>query len=243
MTFRTFRTFRHLMIFIAVAVCVAEATAARRRCGCNRRNRASAQSATNSQSGTSTQSRSAQSEWVSLFDGKSLDGWRANENTDSCRVEDGAIVVDGPRSHLFYDGGVSNGQFKNFEFKCDVMTKPGSNSGIYFHTIFQQEGWPSHGYEAQVNNTGGDPTKTGSLYAVTHVGTAPAKDNEWFEYHIIVRGKNIIIKINGETASEYTEPDDLDRPDRQLSTGTFAFQAHDPNSKVLYRNIRVKVLP
>ena len=181
--------------------------------------------------------------WVSLFNGKTLDGWKASENKDSCRVEAGAICVNGPRSHLFYVGEVNGGEFKNFELKCDVKTMPKANSGIYFHTDYQDEGWPAKGYEAQVNNTQGDPKKTGGLYAVQDVYEAPAKDNEWFDYHIIVRGKRIIIKINGETTADYTEEDDLDREGRRLSSGTFALQAHDPGSKVLYKNLRVKVLP
>src|SRR3990172_3046693 len=73
--------------------------------------------------------------WISLFDGKSLDGWRASEHKDSCKVEDSVIVVGGgERSHLFYDGPVANHDFKNFELKLEAMTQPGSNSGIYFHT-------------------------------------------------------------------------------------------------------------
>lgn len=181
--------------------------------------------------------------FVSLFDGKSLDGWTASENKDSCSVKDGVIVVAGPRSHLFYSGKVNGGEFKNFEFKCEVRTTPGSNSGVYFHTKYLQRGWPNRGYEAQVNNTHGDPRKTGSLYAVKDVKKAPAKDNQWWEYHIIVKGKTITLKVNGTTTVEYTEPADLKRPERQLESGTFAFQAHDPKSVVHFRNIRVKVLP
>lgn len=191
----------------------------------------------------SAAAKDASSPWVSLFDGKSLNGWKANENPQSCRVEDGAIVVNGDRSHLFYVGDVNDGDFKNFEFKCDVKTSPKANSGIYFHTKYQDSGWPVHGYESQVNNTSGDPKKTGGLYGVQDVYTAPAKDNEWFEYHIIVRGKRVIVKINGETTADYTEPDNLKQGSRRISSGTFALQAHDPGSKVLYKNLRVKVLP
>jgi hypothetical protein len=181
--------------------------------------------------------------FVSLFDGKSLDGWSASENKKSCRIEDGVIVVAGPRSHLFYSGKVNGGEFKNFEFKCEVRTTKGSNSGVYFHTKYLERGWPKKGYEAQVNNTHGDPRKTGSLYAIKDVNKAPAEDDLWWEYHIIVKDKTITLKVNGETTVEYTEPADLKRPERQLDSGTFAFQAHDPKSVVHFRNIRVKVLP
>lgn len=183
--------------------------------------------------------------WVSLFDGKTLDGWKkAVENPDTLKVEDGKLVVDGPRSHLFYDGPVENANFKNFELKLEVYIYPGSNSGIYIHTRYKDSGWPDRGYEAQVNNTHKDIKKTGGLYAVKDVlHKSPVKDKEWFEYHLIVQGKRIILKINGEVTTDYTEPDDLDRPDRQLSSGTIAIQGHDPKSRVEYRNIRIKPLP
>jgi hypothetical protein len=133
--------------------------------------------------------------WITLFDGKSLEGWRANEHEASCKVENGAIVVGGgERSHLFYDGPVENHDFKNFELKLEVMTEPGANSGIYFHTAYQKEGWPSKGYEAQVNNSQEDWRRTGSLYAIKDVRETPVKDHEWFDYDIIVRGKKSLRK-------------------------------------------------
>jgi len=95
----------------------------------------------------------AEQEWLSLFDGSSLDGWKAGENPASFKIVDGTIACDGPRAHLFYDGKIQNAVFKNFEFKASVLTKPDANSGIYFHTKFQQDGWPEKGFEVQVNNT------------------------------------------------------------------------------------------
>lgn len=179
--------------------------------------------------------------FVSLFDGKTLDGWKVGANADSFSVKDGAIVAAGPCAHLFYDGPVENHDFKNFHFKADVMTTPGSNSGLYFHTKFQESSWPSIGYEAQVNNTHADPKKTGGLYGVSDVFKAPAKDNEWFTEEIIVRGKQIVIKVDGKTLVDYTEPEGV-QGGRKLSSGTFAIQAHDPKSKVFVKNIRVKPL-
>lgn len=181
--------------------------------------------------------------FVSLFDGKSLDGWKINENPASLKLEDGCLVVHGERAHVFYDGPVANHDFKNFHVKAEVMTAPSANSGIYFHTRFQKDGWPGTGYESQVNNTQKDPKKTGGLYNVKDNFEAPAKDDVWFLYEIIVNGKHIVVKIDGKVITDYTEPADLKRPDRQLSSGTFAIQCHDPGSKVKYRNIQVKILP
>ncbi len=181
--------------------------------------------------------------WISLFNGKDLSGWKINENPDSVRVEEGLLVVNGPRAHLFYEGEDGKAEFKNFHFKAQVMTFPKANSGIYFHTKFLDSGWPNKGYECQVNNTHGDPKKTGGLYDVQDNYDKVANDGEWFDYEIIVEGKHIVTKINGKTVSDYTEPDDVNRPTRHLSSGTFALQAHDPGSKVQYRELKVKRLP
>lgn len=182
--------------------------------------------------------------WVPLMDGKSFAGWKASEHKASWTVEDGAFVCAGPRSHLFYVG--DDKPFKNFEFKCQVKTLPKSNGGIYFHTKYQEEGWPKYGYEAQVNNTQSDPRKTGSLYAVSDVLEAPAKDHEWFDYHIKVEGKRIQITVNGKKVVDFTEEEGRQPGQdftRILDEGTFALQAHDPDSKVYFRNIQVKRLP
>ncbi len=182
--------------------------------------------------------------WIKLFDGQTLKGWKASEKPEQWKVVDGAIVAHGDRSHLFYIGDDERkpAEFKNFHFKGEVMTQPGSNSGVYFHTRFQNEGWPELGHEAQVNQTQGDPVKTGSLYNVVKNFEAPVKDNEWWTYEIIVNGRHIETKVNGKLIVSYDEPTDV-QGGRKLSSGTFALQAHDPGSTVMYKNLMVKSLP
>ena len=184
--------------------------------------------------------------WVSLFDGKDLDGWKAAESPATFAVRDGMIVVNGPRGHLFYTGDVAKHDFKDFEFRCDVMTTPGSNSGVFIHTRYQDTDWPKQGYEVQVNQTHADPQKTAGLYDVDKVLKTPAEDGKWFTLEIIVRGKRIITKVDGKTQVDYTEPEtperSADRTGRVLSSGTFALQGHDPKSKVYFANIMVKPL-
>ena len=185
--------------------------------------------------------------FVPLFNGKDLTGWKANESPETFKVEDGKIIANGNRSHLFYVGDVKNHDFKDFELKAQVLCKTNSNSGIYFHTQFQDKGWPEKGFECQVCANGyKDPRKTGSLYAVKDLAEAPAKDDEWFDYHIIVKGKSVTTKINGKVVVEWTQPDDWTPPKgmagRKLNSGTFALQGHDPGSRVEYKNIRVKPL-
>ncbi len=198
--------------------------------------------------------------WISLFDGKTLDGWKASENPESFSIRDGIIVANAqgefiqeqahhPKSHLFYVGPDGNASFTNFEFQADVMAKSGSNGGIYFHTEYVNLNWPQKGFEVQINNSQKDPRKTGSLYAVQDVADPPAKDNQWFTVWIKVEGKRVQIKVNGTQTVDWTEPEgfvQVKRPwfsERRLSSGTFVLQAHDPHSMVYFKNLMVKPLP
>ncbi len=197
---------------------------------------------------------SGENKWIELFDGKTLDGWKASENKASWYVEDGALVGSGERSHLFYVGNVKDHNFKNFEFQAQVKTTTHSNSGIYFHTDYQEKDWPKKGYESQVFNSvfktdQGAYTEnrmTGSLYGVRNLAKSPVVDNEWFDYKIIVQGNTIKTYINDALMVDYTESEKpLRREDMQqrlLNSGTFALQCHDPKSKVYFKNIKVKPL-
>lgn len=185
--------------------------------------------------------------WVSLFDGKTLEGWKAGGKQGSFRVRDGTIVAHGqPRSDLFLVGPVSKGEIKNFEFKADVMTTPGSNSGIFFHVRYQPDPLHYEGMEVQINNSHRDEKRTGSLYAIQNILEAPAEDDEWFTIHIVVRDAQVVINVNDKTLVDWRQPEGYVHPkypERKLSRGTIALQAHDPKSVVLFRNLMIKPLP
>ena len=179
--------------------------------------------------------------FVSLFDGKSFDGWKmAEENQSTWKVEDGALVAHGQRCHLFYVGDEK--PFKNFHLKVEVMTAPRSNGGIYFHTRYQATDWPRGGFECQVNNTHTDWIKTGSLYGLVNIAQSAAQDNKWWTEEVIVKGKSVRVLIDGKLIFEYNEPEGVQAGNpfqRKLGEGTFALQGHDPGSTIRYRNIRV----
>ncbi len=194
-----------------------------------------------------TNQKMAKDGWISLFNGKNLDGWKAGDNASTFSVEDGLLKASGERSHLYYVGDVEDHHFQNFEFEAKVMTEPGANSGIYFHSRYQASGWPLHGYEVQVNNSGGDWKRTGSLYDIVEVAENYAQDNEWFTEYIKVKDNRVIVKVNGIVTVDYTEPENPkregERVNRVLKGGTFAIQAHDPNSAIFFKDIKVKPLP
>lgn len=188
-----------------------------------------------------------------MFNGENFDGWKSNgETPGSFTIEDGAIKTTNGRAHLFYIGPDGGASFRNFEFRARVKHMPGSNSGIYFHTAFQPSGWPGKGYECQINSTSHkDRRKTGSLYAVVDVlDASPAPDDEWFDCFIRVEGRHILIRINGKTTVDWTEPEDWDpatrlegMPGRRLSEGTIALQTHDPDSTVYFKDLYIRPLP
>src|SRR3546814_9620728 len=121
------------------------------------------------------------------------------------------------------------------------MTTEGSNSGIYFHTAYQESGWPEKGYEVQVNNSHTDWRRTGSLYGIDDVKDVLVKDKEWYTEHIIVRDKHIIAKINGEKVVDYTEPDSVAQTTAVggglISSGTIASQGHAHATIVSYKYV------
>ena len=188
--------------------------------------------------------RAADSEegFTTIFDGKTFDGWKTSiDNTNTWKIEDGAFVTRGQTAHVFYVGDTN--AFKNFELKLDVLTEPGSNGGIYFHTAYQEKGFPRAGIECQVNVSHTDWIKTGSLYGLVNIGLTPCKDNQWWTQDITVRGRKVIVKIDGKTVIEYNQPPvDPNGRGKRLGEGTFALQAHDPKSIIRYKNIRVKRL-
>ena len=204
----------------------------------------------------------AEEGFVSLFNGKDLDGWKVGANPKTFRVQDGMIVVNGRGpSHLFYEGDVGNHNFKNFILKADVMTFPKANSGIYFHTKFQEKGFPDNGIECQVDNSHSDPIRTGSLYGIKNIiskipggqpgSKIPTQDNVWYTQEISCVDGHVIVKLDGKTVLEFTDKDPSHEHDyRYLKSkqiwqpsGTFALQGHDPGSKIYFKNIRVKILP
>ena len=190
---------------------------------------------------------------MNLFDGRSMNGWKAAESQTTWKVVDGLLTAGGPRSHLFYVGPVRNADFRNFELEVQAMARHGANSGVYFHTRYQKEGWPEKGFEVQICNTcTGEGSYierklTGSLYAVRNIYKQLVKDDEWFTMNVQVQGKRVQVRLNGTLLVDYIEPEhpvmEGQHAGRVLDHGTFALQAHDAGSQVFFRSVKVRPLP
>jgi Domain of Unknown Function (DUF1080) len=185
--------------------------------------------------------------FTSLFNGKDFTDWKIGGPAETFTVKDGAIVAQGAPSMIYYDGPFKDHAFTNFQLKVDVMTKPGSNGGIWIMTDYQDRVWPAKGFEIQVDNSHTDPIRTGSLYQVQDVrNDSPAKDDVWFTIDILARGDTIVVKVDDKDVVNWTQPADWNGTrgfrQRRVGPGTIGFQGHDPKSVVFYRNVRIKPL-
>jgi hypothetical protein len=180
--------------------------------------------------------------WVPLFDGKTLSGWTMVEHrqgSSKWEVVGGAIVGTG-RSSMLYS---PKGEYKNFRFRAEVKINDHGNSGMYFRCPLA-DGDFSKGYEAQIDSTHQDPIRTGSIYGFVHIYKQIVPPDTWFTYEVECVDKewrgtvvpHIRVWINGELLFE------LHERTKAWEKGFFAFQQHDPGSKVEIRKIEVKEL-
>jgi hypothetical protein len=181
----------------------------------------------------------ADENWVPLFDGKSLDGWeKVGAEKSHWEVSDGAIQGSGPASMLV----CTKGPYKNFRYRAEIKINDRGNSGLYFRTT--RKPTFSDGYEAQIDSTHTDPIRTGSLYGMCHVYKRLVEPDQWFTYDLTVRDDvwrgrpmtRIKITVNGDELYEYLDFE------KTWKDGYFAFQQHDPGSKVSIRKVEVMEL-
>lgn len=188
---------------------------------------------------STTSATAEDAKWISLFDGKTMEGWEKVGKEDShWEVKDGALAGSGTQSMLVSTAG----PYKNFRYRAELKINDGGNSGLYFRTT-RRPGFMD-GYEAQVDSTHTDPIRTGSLYGFCHVYKQLVKPDTWFTYELEVRDDvwrgremtRIKITVDGNELYEYMDFD------KTYKSGHFAFQQHDPGSKVSIRKVEVMPL-
>ena len=183
--------------------------------------------------------------WVSIFDGKTLEGWKSNEKTEGFEVKDGCIVGKGDRNHLFYME-----ELQDFELKIDCKINKGGNSGLYVKSQWVEGNWPVEGFELQINSSHSDPVKTGSLYNIVKLFKAPHEDDQWFTYYVTVRGNTLTVRVNDTVLYDYVDPVDRGFAAEKVTAekiseatklirqkGYIALQQHDPGTTPQFKNI------
>ena len=139
--------------------------------------------------------------WVTLFDGKSLDGWD-QVGESNWRVEDGAIVVDKMAGK---DPGylVSKKPYKNFVVRVEFWSSDDANSGIYFRCLDPKKITDRTCYEANIFDQRPDPSYgTGALTRYVEVSPMPKAAGKWNTYEVTANGRDITVVLNGQTTAK-----------------------------------------
>ena len=192
-----------------------------------------------------------ESRFVSLFNGKNLDGWVGNKT--SYKVDNGTILVNpaGKGGGNLY----TEKEYSNFNFRFEFQLTPGANNGLGIHAPL--EGDAAYlGKELQIlDNTAEKYANLkpyqyhGSVY-----GIIPAKRGflkpvgEWNAEEVIVQGSSIKVILNGTTivdgdfleASKNGTMDKKDHPGLERTKGHIGFLGH--GDVLRFRNIRIKEL-
>lgn len=175
----------------------------------------------------------AQEKWISLFNGKDLNGWFVHGKAQ-WSVENGILTGTGGMGHIYTDVTCTD-----FEAKGTFRVSENGNSGFYFRSnppADNPDGFP-RGYEAQICNS--QDAYTGWLWKPsTPTGKATellTKDGEWFTYRIKAVGDHIQFWINDKPVMTYD--------DNEYKSGHFAIQGHNPGMKIetkelYYREIK-----
>jgi hypothetical protein len=138
--------------------------------------------------------------WITLFDGKTLDGWD-QVGESNWRVEDGAIVVDKMAGK---DAGylVSKKPYKNFTIRVEFMPSDDANSGIYFRCLDPKKITDRTCYEANIFDQRQDPSYgTGAITRYIEVNPMPKAAGKWNTYEVTAKGRDVTVVLNGQTTA------------------------------------------
>jgi peptidylprolyl isomerase len=198
--------------------------------------------APDSDEGPTSAGSAQRGEFVALFNGRNLAGWKTHPRQwGNWRVESGAIVGSGPAAtHLYTE----RDDYSDFHLRLEARIFSGV-SGVYFRTPFGR-GYPPdnpsylYGYRAGIYAT--PPYVTGNLVVpagsiVQQIKESAIVPGEWFTLEVVAKGNHIEIKWNGKTMAEYT---DEERPG--YARGHIALQQHDPGTMVEFRKVEIKEL-
>ena len=157
--------------------------------------------------------------WKSLFDGKTLNGWRAEGKAD-WSVHDGSIVGRQGTGNTPGDLYTTD-EWPDFELECEFKVHWPANSGIWFRRSAAQPG-----YQADILEEAAYPdTFSGSLYAmgkgflVKNTDRSSVDKNGWNRLRIRATGEEMVIGLNGKTVVNA-------RDSRFLKPGSIGIQVH-----------------
>ncbi len=194
--------------------------------------------------------------WILLFDGESLFGWKPSGNAD-WQAADGTIAASRGEPGLL----CTTSQFGNYELKVDFRASQGANSGVFLHTIPNpsRADLTTKCYEVNISGDASAEWPTGSIvdrikppkkkpgdndedqviwrrrtFVDENYGRPPAPPlARWQTLNITVNNGRLLVKLDGRTTADYTDP-------KPLGRGPIGLQFRA--GKVAFRNVKLRPL-
>jgi hypothetical protein len=179
-----------------------------------------------------------------LFNGKDLTGWTVLGDASCFTVQNETLHVDGKGANIFYTGtGSKSPVWKNFDLSFKVKTDHKANSGIWVHAKLDPR--DTCALEVQIDNENPTQQRTGSIWSVKPVLEQLARDGEWFDMRVVVKGATITVFLNGRPINEWIQPANWQPPAKipnaRLGEGLIGFQAN--RGLVWFKDIQIHSLP
>jgi len=180
----------------------------------------------------------AESEFVPLFDGKTLKGWSALPG-GKWEVKDGVIVGTSSKEEKRHGLLLSDKTYGDFTVRLKFRVIQG-NSGLYFRSEKVDQAVGVHGFQAEVANdanVGGLYETGGRAWVVqpdAELVKGCYKPGEWNEMTVSAHGRDVLVQLNGKTTAELK-----DDPGRLK--GHFALQLHGgQDMEVMFKDIAIR---
>jgi hypothetical protein len=201
--------------------------------------------------------------WILLFDGHSLDGWRAYKKSDAAglrwKIDDNSLSLPAQTEPGTRAGDIlSKDTFEQFELSVDWKVAPGSNSGIKYFVLEDRDSAIGHEYqviddERHPDAKVGPHRQTAAFYDVLPASDRPLKPaGEWNSTRIVVRGQTVEHWLNGKKVLQY----ELNSPALNAAIEKSKFKGiqrfgkrqnghlllQDHGDQVWFRNIKIRRL-
>jgi hypothetical protein len=146
------------------------------------------------------QAASQETGWITLFDGKSMDGW-SPVGESNWHIEDGVLIADklGSKELAYL---VNNNSYKNFIVRVEFWSSDDANSGIYFRCLDPKKPTDRTCYEANIFDQRPDPSYgTGAITRYVEVNPMPKAGGKWNTIEVTAKGRDITVVLNGQTTA------------------------------------------
>ncbi|WP_327678587.1 ThuA domain-containing protein [Streptomyces sp. NBC_00467] len=182
-----------------------------------------------------------QTGYRSIFNGKTLEGWK-QAGPGKFNVVDGEMRTEGGMGMAWYQAK----ELKSYSLKLDWKLDGDDNSGVFVGFPASDDPWSAvnNGYEVQIDATDAADRTTGAVYGFKSADIK-ARDRvlrppgQWNSYEIKVQGERLQVFLNGVKINDYTNTD----PARSLKDGYIGLQNHGAGDQASFRNIQLRELP